>query len=183
LPSRRVATRPAEPSRIASAPAAAGVLPRQEPSEVKAYAPADQIPTGSLPPAIAQAPEAGLFRWPAKGRIISAFGSRDLNGINNGINISMPEGTPVKAAEAGVVAYSGDDIKKFGKLVLIKHENGYVSAYAHNGELDVKKGDVVKRGQVIAKSGVSGDVTSPQLHFQLRKGEQPVDPIKYLDTY
>jgi len=67
--------------------------------------------------------------------------------------------------------------------VLIKHENGYVSAYAHNGELDVKKGDVVKRGQVIAKSGVSGDVTSPQLHFQLRKGEQPVDPIKYLDTY
>ena len=149
--------------------------------EVTAYA-SDTTATGSLPPTVAPAADSGIFRWPARGRVISSFGSKDISGTNNGINISMPEGTPVKAAEAGTVAYSGDDVKKYGKLVLIKHENGYVSAYAHNGELDVKKGEAVKRGQVIAKSGSTGDVTSPQLHFQLRKGEQPIDPIKLLDT-
>ena len=153
------------------------------PSEVSAYA-SDATATGSLPSGVAGVPsgDQGVFRWPARGRVISSFGSKDVAGTNNGINISMPEGTPIKAAEAGTVAYSGDDVKKYGKLVLIKHDNGYVSAYAHNGELDVKKGEIVKRGQIIAKSGVTGDVTSPQLHFQLRRGEQPIDPIKLLDT-
>jgi murein DD-endopeptidase MepM/ murein hydrolase activator NlpD len=144
----------------------------------------DTLLTGSLPPSLdASANEdKGLFRWPVRGRVISSFGSKELSGTNNGINIAVPDGTPVKAAEAGTVAYSGDDVKKYGKLVLIKHENGYVSAYAHNGELNVKKGDVVKRGQVIAKSGATGDVASPQLHFQIRKGEQPMDPSKLLDA-
>ena len=176
------ATAPA--SKVAKAPVAAPkVLAKTDAisPEVSAYA-ADPAATGSLPPLTAQPTENGLFRWPAKGRVISSFGSKDISGTNNGINISMPEGTPIKAAEAGTVAYSGDDIKKYGKLVLIKHENGYVSAYAHNGELDVKKGEPVKRGQIIAKSGATGDVTSPQLHFQLRKGEQPVDPIRFLDA-
>ncbi|GJE62562.1 peptidoglycan DD-metalloendopeptidase family protein [Methylobacterium trifolii] len=116
------------------------------------------------------------FRWPAKGRVISGYGSSG----NEGINIAVPEGTAVKAAEDGTVAYAGSDVKGYGKLVLVRHTNGYVSAYAHNGELDVKPGEKVKRGQTIAKSGASGNVTSPQLHFEIRKGGAPVDPMSQL---
>ena len=184
-----IASRAAPKAAVGGAAAGAIVASRATPKveaptpELNAYA-SDTTATGSLPPGGAAIPagDNGMFRWPARGRVISSFGSKDVSGTNNGINISMPEGTPVKAAEAGTVAYSGDDVRKYGKLVLIKHENGYVSAYAHNGELDVKKGDSVKRGQMIAKSGATGDVTSPQLHFQLRKGEQPVDPMKLLDA-
>ena len=92
----------------------------------------------------------------------------------------MPDGTPVKAAESGVVAYAGSEIKGFGNLVLIRHPNGFVSAYANNGDISVKRGEQVKRGQTIAKSGQSGNVASPQLHFELRKGSTPVDPTRYL---
>ncbi len=132
------------------------------------------------PPAAPAAPVADAagspeFRWPAHGRIIQGF----KNG-NDGINIAVPEGTSVKAAETGTVAYAGSELKGYGNLVLIRHPNGYVTAYANNGELDVKRGDQVKRGQVIAKSGQSGNVSSPQLHFELRKGSQPVDPTSYL---
>ena len=116
------------------------------------------------------------FRWPARGRIIQGFRS----GANDGINIALPEGTSVKAAESGVVAYAGSELKGYGNLVLIRHPNGYVSAYAHNGEVAVKRGETVKRGQTIAKSGQSGNVASPQLHFELRKGSTPVDPTGYL---
>ena len=139
----------------------------------------DKTPTASLPPA-ASAPAATAtgnpeFRWPARGRIIQGF-----QGGNDGINIAVPEGTSVKAAEGGVVAYAGSELKGYGNLVLIKHPNGFVSAYANNGSLDVKRGDQVKRGQIIAKSGQSGNVSSPQLHFELRKGSTPVDPTGYL---
>jgi murein DD-endopeptidase MepM/ murein hydrolase activator NlpD len=120
--------------------------------------------------------DADKFRWPAKGRIIQGFSS----GGNDGINIAVPEGTPVKAAEDGQVAYAGSELKGYGNLVLIRHSNGFVTAYAHNGELDVKRGDTVKRGQTIAKSGQTGNVGSPQLHFELRKGATPVDPTNYL---
>ena len=116
------------------------------------------------------------FRWPARGRIIQGFKS----GGNDGINIAVPEGTSVKAAEAGVVAYAGSELKGYGNLVLIRHPNGFVSAYANNGEINVKRGDNVKRGQAIAKSGQTGNVSSPQLHFELRKGSTPVDPTNYL---
>ena len=92
----------------------------------------------------------------------------------------MPAGTSVRAAESGTVVYSGDGLKGYGNLVLIKHPNGFVTAYGNNGELDVKRGEQVKRGQVIAKSGDTGNVNSPQLHFELRKGSTPVDPTSYL---
>jgi len=147
----------------------------------------DPTPTASLPPANAARPmqEAAApvtaeanpeFRWPARGRIIQGFKS----GGNDGINIAVPEGTSVKAAEGGVVAYAGSELKGYGNLVLIRHPNGYVSAYANNGELNVKRGEQVKRGQIIAKSGQTGNVSSPQLHFELRKGSTPVDPTNYL---
>ncbi|WP_374305131.1 peptidoglycan DD-metalloendopeptidase family protein [Methylocella sp.] len=116
------------------------------------------------------------FRWPARGRIIQAF----KPGGNEGINIALPEGTSVKAAEGGVVAYAGSELKGYGNLVLIRHPNGFVSAYANNSDIEVKRGDTVKRGQVIARSGQSGNVGSPQLHFELRKGATPVDPTQYL---
>jgi murein DD-endopeptidase MepM/ murein hydrolase activator NlpD len=141
----------------------------------------DPQPTASLPPKAEAAPAPAAdanpeFRWPARGRIIQGFKS----GGNDGINISVPEGTAVKAAENGVVAYAGNELKGYGNLVLIRHPNGFVSAYANNGEIEVKRGDSVKRGQTIAKSGQSGNVATPQLHFELRKGSTPVDPTNYL---
>lgn len=152
----------------------------------RAKANIDNAPTGAVDPkaagaqtAAAEADASGSnpeFRWPARGRIIQGF----KTGGNDGIDISVPSGTSVRAAESGVVVYSGDGLKGYGNLVLIKHPNGYVTAYGNNGELDVKRGEQVKRGQIIAKSGDSGNVNSPQLHFELRKGSTPVDPTSYL---
>ncbi len=124
----------------------------------------------------------GIFRWPVKGRVISKFGSKPNNTKNEGINIAVPEGTAVRAAEAGVVAYAGNELKGYGNLVLIRHQNGWVTAYAHNKELSVKRGDTVRRGDVIAKAGQTGSVTSPQVHFEVRQGATPVDPMKYLTS-
>jgi len=136
----------------------------------------DTMTTASLPPAAPAEAAKPEFRWPARGRVIMGF----KPGGNDGINIALPEGTQVKAAEAGVVAYAGSELKGYGNMVLIRHPNGFVSAYANNGELEVKRGDQVKRGQTIAKSGQTGNVTAPQLHFELRKGSTPVDPTGYL---
>ena len=128
-------------------------------------------PAGSLP----------SFRWPARGRVIAGFGPSPNGLQNDGINVAVPEGTPIKAADDGVVAYAGNELKGYGNLVLIKHANGFVTAYAHASEILVKRGDTVKRGEVIAKSGQTGSVTSPQLHFEIRKGSTPVDPSQYLN--
>jgi murein DD-endopeptidase MepM/ murein hydrolase activator NlpD len=127
--------------------------------------------TGALP----------TFRWPVRGRVITAYGARTNGKSNDGINVAVPEGTPVKAAEDGVVAYAGNELKGYGNLVLVRHSNGYVTAYAHANELLVKRGDSIKRGQVIAKSGQSGEAGSPQLHFEIRKGSTPVDPLNFLN--
>jgi murein DD-endopeptidase MepM/ murein hydrolase activator NlpD len=127
--------------------------------------------TGALP----------TFRWPVRGKVITAYGASTNGKANDGINVAVPEGTPVKAAEDGVVTYSGNELKGYGNLVLIKHGNGYVTAYAHASELLVKRGDTIKRGQVIAKSGQTGEVGSPQLHFEIRKGTAPVDPLQFLN--
>ena len=127
--------------------------------------------TGALP----------TFRWPVRGKVITTYGSKTNGKSNDGINLAVPEGTPVKAAEDGVVAYSGNELKGYGNLVLVRHSNGYVTAYAHASELMVKRGDTIKRGQIIAKSGQSGEVGSPQLHFEIRKGSSPVDPLQFLN--
>jgi len=120
------------------------------------------------------------FRWPVKGRVIQGFGPKSSGGQNDGINVAVPEGTPIKAAEDGVVAYAGSELKGYGNLVLVRHSNGFVTAYAHASELNVKKGETIKRGQVIGKAGATGNVTSPQLHFEVRRGATPVDPSQYL---
>jgi murein DD-endopeptidase MepM/ murein hydrolase activator NlpD len=121
----------------------------------------------------------GKMRWPVRGRIISAFGSSGSEG--DGIDISVPEGTPVKAAENGVVIYAGNGLKEFGNTVLVRHEDGLVTVYGHAKSLEVARGDKVKRGQEIALSGMSGDADSPKLHFEVRKNSAPVDPRKYLE--
>jgi len=120
------------------------------------------------------------FRWPVRGRIISSFGAAPSGQRNDGINLAVPEGTSVKAAEAGTVIYAGNELEGYGKLVLIRHADDWVSAYAHNSEIKVKKGDTIRRGQTIATAGMSGSVTSPQLHFELRKKAKPVNPLDYL---
>src|SRR5437867_4970652 len=127
--------------------------------------------TGALP----------KFRWPANGRVIAGFGPTTNGQQNDGINIALPENTPVKSAEDGVVAYAGNELKGYGNLVLVRHPNGYVTAYAHTKELLVKRGDQVKRGQVIARSGQTGNVNAPQLHFEIRKGASPLDPTRFLN--
>jgi murein DD-endopeptidase MepM/ murein hydrolase activator NlpD len=134
-------------------------------------------------PAKAAETTSGLptFRWPVRGKVVTSYGAKTNGKSNDGINVAVPEGTPVKAAEDGVVAYSGNELKGYGNLVLVRHSNGYVTAYAHASELMVKRGDTIKRGQVIAKSGQSGEVASPQLHFEIRKGSSPVDPLQFLN--
>ena len=149
-----------------SARLAAPVAPSGEESAVKTAEPAGALPS---------------FRWPVRGRVIAGFGPKPNGLQNDGINLAVPEGTPVKAAEDGVVAYAGNELKGYGNLVLVRHSNGFVTAYAHASEILVKRGDTVKRGQVIAKSGQTGNVTAPQLHFEIRKGATPVDPSQYLN--
>ena len=149
---------------------------------VASYVPGGQNPrVASVQQLPAPEPMSGnSFRWPVQGRIISEFGTKADGGHNDGIDVAVPLGTSVKAAENGVVAYAGDELKGYGNLVLVRHANNWVSAYAHNDEILVKRGDQVRRGQVIAKAGRTGQVSQPQLHFELRKGSRPVDPTKFM---
>lgn len=143
-----------------------------------------ETPIATKPPAPStRAPAADVqekFRWPARGRVIASFNHSGRGVKNDGINIALPLGTNIEAAEGGVVAYAGSELKGYGNLVLVRHDNGWVSAYAHASEILVKRGDRITRGQVIAKAGRSGGVTQPQLHFELRKGAKPVDPLPHL---
>jgi len=122
----------------------------------------------------------GRFLWPVKGKVISNFGSSGGGRHNDGINIKASKGTIVKATENGVVAYAGNEIKGFGNLLLIKHSDGWVSAYAHTDKITVKRGQTVKKGQEIARVGSTGNVKDAQLHFELRKGTKAVNPREYL---
>jgi len=134
----------------------------------------------SLPP---PPPQSGAgFMWPVKGRILSSFGPKDKGYHNDGINIAARAGAYVSAAESGVVVHAGRKIKGFGNLILIRHANGWITAYAHNSSILVKKGQAIKRGQVIARVGQTGGVKHPQLHFEMRKGARAVNPVRYLKS-
>jgi murein DD-endopeptidase MepM/ murein hydrolase activator NlpD len=176
---------PAQPAAALAAPAtkmaAATVGPPQSARLAQATTKVEE-PSVEAPAKAAEATGAlPTFRWPVRGKVITSYGAKTNGKANDGINLAVPEGTPVKAAEDGVVAYSGNELKGYGNLVLVRHSNGYVTAYAHASELMVKRGDTIKRGQVIAKSGQSGEVGSPQLHFEIRKGSAPVDPLQFLN--
>ncbi len=150
-------------------------------STARSITPATDNPAPPETKPVTTAATMPTFRWPVRGRVINGFGPKTAGAQNDGINVAVPEGTPVKAAEDGVVAYAGNELKSYGNLVLIRHSNGYVTAYAHTSEIMVKRDEPIKRGQVIAKSGQTGNVTAPQLHFEIRKGSSPVDPMPYLD--
>ena len=120
------------------------------------------------------------FLWPLRGKVLSRYGSKQGGLRNDGINIAAPRGSKVRAAASGIVAYAGNEIRGFGKLVLIKHEGDLITAYGHNSDLLVRRGDVVQKGQVIARVGTSGGVDVPQLHFEIREGRKAVDPKKLL---
>jgi len=166
---------PPPPPPPTSAPAASAPAPAAQPAAAAAPAAAAPAPVQSPPPKSGHG-----FTWPVKGEVISEFGAAGKGVHNDGINIAVPKGTPIVAAEDGVVAYSGNELRGFGNLLLIKHADGWMTAYAHNDQLLVKRGELVKRGQRIALSGDSGGVTQPQLHFELRQGTRAIDPATVL---
>ncbi|MBX9774727.1 MAG: M23 family metallopeptidase [Xanthobacteraceae bacterium] len=201
IPASRAAARANEGEQKVAAQPKALSAPKAKAAEPKTAAPKAQpkagpqlastqptetasVATPTEPPPAANPVRAGnsslSFRWPAKGRIIAGFGPKTNGQANDGINIALPEGTPIKAAEDGVVAYAGNELKGYGNLVLIRHADGYVTAYAHAKELLVKRGDPIKRGQTIARAGQTGNVDAPQLHFEIRKGPSPIDPMPHL---
>lgn len=134
------------------------------------------------PAVIPQPPQraGGRFSWPVRGRVISGFGPKSGGFYNDGINIAVRSGTAVKAAENGVVTYVGNELRGFGNLVLIRHQGGWVTAYAHVSEISVKPGQIVRRGKTIARAGQSGRVSRPQLHFEIRRGRRAVNPLNHL---
>ncbi len=123
----------------------------------------------------------GKYRWPATGAVIAAYGANVDGQRNDGIDISVPEGTPVKASENGVVIYAGNGLEKLGNTVLVRHSDGKVTVYAHLKTIDVNRGDKVNRGQVLAASGMSGNASRPKLHFEVRKNSAPINPMSFLE--
>ena len=167
-------------------PATRSITPAAQQQSARLAQSNTQVEDKPAEPAVAPKPSETTsalpsFRWPVRGKVITGYGAKTNGKSNDGINLAVPEGTPVKAAEDGVVAYSGNELKGYGNLILVRHSNGYVTAYAHASELLVRRGDTIKRGQIIAKSGQSGEVGSPQLHFEIRKGSAPVDPLQFLN--
>lgn len=187
---------PASNTRVAAAPAATDpvVTSAVTKPEVTAYTPpqpakpaaqpADQVVKQASLDTQGEAPSAtgiGKMRWPVRGKVVNSFGQNVGGKSNDGIDISVPEGTPVKAAENGIVIYAGDGLKEFGNTVLVRHEDGTVTVYGHASKLNVTRGQQVKRGQDIALSGMSGQTDRPKLHFEVRKNSSPVDPATFLE--
>ena len=148
-----------------------GVAPRFEAREAAGAAEGDRV---------VSVPSTARFDWPLRGRVVSTFGAKPGGLHNDGINIAAERGAPVRAADGGVVAYAGNELRGFGELVLIRHADGWVTAYGHNEDLLVDRGEKVVRGQIIGRVGATGSVSAPQLHFEIRKGIEAVDPLQYL---
>jgi len=181
-----------DPAPIPSAPGTLGTLPAPG-------VPPPPPPPPSPPPAVAAPPAAvpapppatarvapsrpgSPFIWPVRGRVVAGYGPRGRGLLNDGVNNAAPAGTPVLAAGNGVVAYAGNELRGFGNLLLVKHADGYITAYAHNDRLLVRRGEQVRRGQPIAQVGSTGNVSEPQLHFEIRRGTRALDPAEFLDT-
>jgi murein DD-endopeptidase MepM/ murein hydrolase activator NlpD len=130
-----------------------------------------RLATGAPPPL-----DGDDFLWPVNGKVIGAFGPIDQWRRRDGIDIAARRGAPVLAAQDGIVAYAGDGIPGYGEMILLRHDQGYITTYAHNATLLVEVGDVVRRGQVIARVGDTGEATQTMLHFELRQGRTPIDP-------
>lgn len=174
-PKPAVAAAPAaaQPATPASAPAAkapvetASVSDVEKKSDVAAAAP--------------QSTGISKYRWPVNGAVVAGYGQNVDGNRNDGIDISVPEGTPIKAAENGVVIYAGNGLKQLGNTVLVRHDDGKVTVYGHAGNINVTRGQKITRGQTLAASGMSGDAKRPQVHFEVRKDATPVNPITFLE--
>ena len=169
-----VAAKPKPRAALVRPPIALAAAPKppaavRPPVVTAALAPLPALPTGTP-----------VFAWPIEGRILSGFGPKPGGRYNDGVNLKASAGTAVRAAADGVVAYAGDAVAGFGNLILIKHADGWVSAYGHNEALLVARGAKVTRGDIIARSGATGAVDEPQLHFELRRGRAATDPVKLL---
>jgi murein DD-endopeptidase MepM/ murein hydrolase activator NlpD len=165
------AASPSAPNAVATAPPLEATTPQQSKQQTRPEIAAIPEP----------APRAGTrFLWPVEGKVVSRFGAKTGGLHNDGVNIEAPAGTEVVAADNGVVAYAGNELRGFGNLLLIRHADGWITAYAHNEKLLVRQGEKVKRGQPIATVGTSGSISSPQLHFEIRRGTDPVDPLSHL---
>ncbi|HYC04701.1 MAG TPA: LysM peptidoglycan-binding domain-containing M23 family metallopeptidase [Azospirillaceae bacterium] len=172
-----------QPSAVAPAAGPGAIAPVPSPAEPPPQQVA-ALPPPAPPPAPVEAPpprSAGRFAWPVSGTMLSSFGPKPGGAHNDGINIGAPKGTPVVASEDGVVAYSGNELRGFGNLLLIRHGDGFVTAYAHLDTLLVERGARVTRGQRIGTVGATGNVRGPQLHFEIRKGNQALDPMEQLE--
>ena len=168
-----------------AAPAASAPIAEPPHPEVKSAATAPTRTAAAEPPAATATPSApasdgGTFLWPVRGHIVAGYGTGRDGTHNDGINIAAPRGAAIEATDGGVVAYAGNELRGYGNLILVKHPNGWISAYAHCDAILVKRGDKVSRGQTIARVGSTGSVAEPQLHFELRRGNHSVDPRDFL---
>lgn len=185
LPSEEAGTMTVEERAAAFKLDIASILSGGEPALAAGKVPAKPAATAArvLPASAAVAPPArfsGRFAWPASGKLLAGYGPMAKGQINQGINIALPVGTDIRATADGVVAYVGDGVNDYGGLILVRHGDGWASAYGHASALLVSRGQQVKRGQVIGKSGRSGFADQPQLHFELRQNSRAVDPLKHL---
>jgi len=169
---------PAMPTRSAASAASSEPPAARPPAAPGAMVAAAPPPAAPVPGSATH--RGGSFLWPVRGHVLEDYGAGPDGTHNDGINIAAPRGAPVQATDAGVVAYAGNELRGYGNLILIKHPNGWISAYAHCDLILVRTGQKVARGQVIARVGSTGNVSAPQLHFELRRGKHPVDPRDYL---
>lgn len=189
--SRPVAPKPSQldskPIQLAPPPASVPAKPPAKPAATPVPAPPPKSPPVAAAPPPAPKPalqQAGGgsrdFVWPVSGSVLKGYGASTSGARNDGVNIAAPKGTAIKAAAGGEVVYAGSELAGFGNLILIRHPGGWVTAYAHADNIAVKEGDLVKQGQQIGTVGSTGNVSSPQIHFELRKGKEPVDPGQHL---
>jgi len=165
-----------------AAPPVVAAPPAPPPAAASPELPAANGAADSRPANVAAVPprSSRAFAWPLRGRVISDYGPKPGGLQNDGVNIAAAQGTPFHAAENGVVVYAGNELRGFGNLILIRHADGWVTAYAHANEILVPRGEQVRRGQVIGRVGATGNVSSPQLHFEIRRGSRAVDPREFL---
>jgi murein DD-endopeptidase MepM/ murein hydrolase activator NlpD len=174
-------TSSAAPSSTAQAPVIPAPKPTPQVAQTQTQSPAPQPEARATKPP-QPPPRAGrTFAWPVTGDVVGRYGPSVGGTRNDGINIAVAKGTDVRAAENGVIVYAGNELKGFGNLLLIKHSDGWMTAYAHNDSFIAKRGETVKRGQVIARAGQSGNVDSPQVHFEVRRNSKAVDPLEYME--
>jgi len=169
-------------------PSPAAATPATRPAAPAANNPSPPArPADPAPQAAARAPEpaaraATRFAWPVRGRVVSDFGPKPGNLFNDGINIAAAKGTPVAAADNGVVAEVTNELAGFGNVVLVRHADGWMTIYAHLDEVSVARNARVTRGQTIGTVGQTGSVSEPQLHFEVLRQSRRVNPLDHLDA-